>query len=372
MKFIFTCGGTAGHINPALAVAGRLKELMPDSSFLFLGAEGKMEMELVPREGYEIKPLKITNLSRGKSFEAMLHNINTVKNVAASHHEAKKIIRDFKPDAVIGTGGYVCFPVLKAASELHIPTAVHESNAVPGLTTKLLAREVDKIMVGFEDSRQYYPKPEKVTVTGTPVRGEFSRYTKEQAKAELGIPADEKLVLSVWGSLGAGHMNGIMAEFVPMLNGTQSFRLLHAAGKMYYAGIMEKLSETAPDMSQRKAEVREYIFDMPRVMAAADLVMCRAGASTISELTYMGKPVIMVPSPNVTNHHQERNARVLENAGGAKVLLEGQFDAASLLDMVQQLLSDDRQLETMSAAMRSLALPDATDRICRIILDMVK
>ena len=155
MKFILTCGGTAGHINPALAVAGRLKELMPDSQFLFLGAEGKMEMDLVPRAGYEIRPLKITNLSRGKNLDALLHNIATVKNVAVSHHEAKRMIRDFGPDAVIGTGGYVCFPVLKAASELHIPTAVHESNAVPGLTTKLLAREVDRIMVGFEESRQY-------------------------------------------------------------------------------------------------------------------------------------------------------------------------------------------------------------------------
>lgn len=370
MKFIFTCGGTAGHINPAIAVAGRLRELMPDSQFLFLGAEGKMEMELVPREGYEIKPLKITNISRGKSFDALVHNINTLKNVAVSHHEAKAIIKDFEPDAVIGTGGYVCYPVLKAAAELHIPTAVHESNAVPGLTTKMLAKEVDRIMVGFEESRQYYPEPDKVTVTGTPVRGSFANYTKEQAKAELGISPEEKLAVSVWGSLGAGHMNQIMTELIPLLDGKQGFRLLHAAGKMYYGGMMEKLAETAPELPRRKVDVREYIFDMPRVMAAADIVLCRAGASTISELTYMGKPVIMVPSPNVTNHHQERNARVLEAAGGARVLLEGEFDAQSLLDMVEQLLRDEEQLKLMSGAMSSLAVPDATDKICDIILDI--
>ena len=372
MKFILTCGGTAGHINPALAVAGRLKELMPDSQFLFLGAQGKMEMELVPREGYEIKPLSITNLSRGKSLGALSHNIKTVKNVIASYGEAKRIIRDFAPDAVIGTGGYVCFPVLKAAAALHIPTAVHESNAVPGLTTKLLAKSVDRIMVGFEESRQYYPDPEKVAVTGTPVRGEFDLYTKAGAKAELGMAPEEKLVLSVWGSLGAGHMNGIMAQLIPMLDGSQGLRLLHAAGKMYYGELTKKLQDSAPNMAQSKAEVREYIFDMPRVMAAADLVMCRAGASTISELTYMGKPVIMVPSPNVTNHHQERNARVLEKAGGAVVLLEGDFDAKSLLTTVKQLLSQEGRLESMSQAMKSLALPDARDRICGIILDMVK
>lgn len=370
MKFIFTCGGTAGHINPALAVAGRLKELMPDSEFLFLGAEGKMEMDLVPREGYAIKPLKITNLSRGKSFQALTHNIATLKNVVVSYRQAKAIIRDFQPDAVIGTGGYVCYPVLKAASQLHIPTAVHESNAVPGLTTKMLAKLVDRIMVGFEESRQYYPQPEKVIVTGTPVRGQFAAYTKAQAKRELGLAEDEKLVVSVWGSLGAGHMNGIMTELIPLLDGTQGFHLLHGAGKMYYPGVCEKLAETAPDLAARKVDLREYIFDMPRVMAAADLVLCRAGASTISELTYMAKPVIMVPSPNVTNHHQERNARVLEKAGGARVLLEGEFDARSLLDLVRELLADEEKLSAMSAAMGALAVPDATDKICGIVMDI--
>ena len=162
MRFVFTCGGTAGHINPALAVAGRLRELLPDSEFLFLGAEGKMEMQLVPMAGYDIKPLKITNISRGKSLKALMHNIQTVKNVAGATRETKKILKDFKPDVVIGTGGYVCYPVLMAASKLHIPTAVHESNAVPGLTTKMLSAHVDKIMVGFEESRNYYKNPERV------------------------------------------------------------------------------------------------------------------------------------------------------------------------------------------------------------------
>ena len=371
MKFIFTCGGTAGHINPALAVAGRLRELLPDSEMLFIGAEGKMEMELVPREGYEIKPLKITNISRGHSLSAMVHNLETLKNVAVSTHEAKKIIRDFKPDAVIGTGGYVCYPVLMAASELHIPTAVHESNAVPGLTTKQLAGHVDRIMLGLEDSKKYYKQQERVVVTGTPVRGAFACYTKDSAKKELGLPADKPLVVSVWGSLGAGHMNEVMTELIPMLDGNQGFRLLHAAGSRYYAGMAEKLGETAPDMAEHGVELREYIYDMPRVMTAADLVMCRAGASTISELCYMGKPVIIVPSPNVTNNHQEKNARVLEEAGGAKVLLEGEFDAQSLLADVKELLADDEKLKAMSAAMTSLAAEDATERICGIILDTI-
>ena len=174
MKFLFTCGGTAGHINPALAIASRLEELLGHCEILFIGAKGMMETELVPREGYEIREIDITNLSRSLSLEGLVHNARTLKNVAVSIEKAKKIIREFQPDVVIGTGGYVCYPVLTAASRLHIPTVIHESNAIPGLTTKLLARHVDKILVGFEESRSAYPDTDKVYVTGTPVRGSFS------------------------------------------------------------------------------------------------------------------------------------------------------------------------------------------------------
>ena len=370
MRFVLTCGGTAGHINPALAIAGRLRELMPDCEILFIGAEGKMEMELVPREGYKIEALKITNISRGHSLEALRHNLDTLRNVAVSTHEAKRILREFKPDVVIGTGGYVCYPVLTAAHELGIPTAVHESNAVPGLTTKLLAERVDRVMVGFADSREAYHHPEKVEVTGTPVRGEFASYSKALAKRELGLDPDEPLVVSVWGSLGAAHMNKVMGELITLLDARREFRLIHSAGSMYFDGFMEKLEAAMPDFAKFGADVRKYIYDMPRVMAAADLILCRAGASTLSELAYMGKPVIIVPSPNVTNNHQEKNARVLEKAGGAKVFLEGEFDAQSLLDTVRELLGDEGKLNEMSEAMRSLAVPGATDRICDIILSL--
>ncbi len=370
MRFVLTCGGTAGHINPALAIAGRLRELMPDCGILFIGAEGKMEMELVPREGYKIEALKITNISRGHSLEALRHNLDTLRNVAVSTHEAKRILREFKPDVVIGTGGYVCYPVLTAAHKLGIPTAVHESNAVPGLTTKLLAERVDRVMVGFADSKDAYHHPEKVEVTGTPVRGEFASYSKALAKRELGLDPDEPLVVSVWGSLGAAHMNKVMGELITLLDARREFRLIHSAGSMYFDGFMEKLEAAMPDFAKFGADVRKYIYDMPRVMAAADLILCRAGASTLSELAYMGKPVIIVPSPNVTNNHQEKNARVLEKAGGAKVFLEGEFDAQSLLDTVRELLGDEGKLNEMSEAMRSLAVPGATDRICDIILSL--
>ena len=372
MNFLFTCGGTAGHINPALAVAGRLRELMPGCGVLFVGAEGRMETDLVPREGYEIKTVRITNISRGHNLEAIGHNLVTLKNTLSSTREAKAIIREFHPDAAVGTGGYVCYPVLKAAHELGVPTAVHESNAVPGLTTKMLAGSVDAVMVGFEESREFYPDPAKVTVTGTPVRGGFAKYSPAQAKAELGLPADKPLLVSVWGSLGAARMNGIMTDFIALAGKDAGFSLIHSAGSAGYAGMKEALDASAPDCAACGMDVREYIYDMPRVMAAADLVMCRAGASTLAELAYMGKPVILVPSPNVTNNHQEKNARVLEKAGGAKVLLEGEFDAASLLAAVNALLSDPGTLAEMSAAMKSLSVPDAVENITKIVLGICR
>jgi len=370
MNFLFTCGGTAGHINPALAVAGRLRELMPDSRFLFIGVNGKMEMELVPRAGYDIRGLDMTYIVRGHDLHAIAQNLETLRNVARSTREAKKMIREFKPDAVIGTGGYICYPVLKAAHEEHVPTFVHESNAVPGLTTKLLADRVDRVMLGFEESRQYYRRPERVVVTGTPVRGEFDRADREQVRRALGLKDGEKLVVSVWGSLGAEHMNKVMAELMEKLDGSQGFRLIHAAGRLYYPRVSERFRDR--DLQTSGIEIREYIHNMPELMAAADLLLCRAGASTISELSYLGKPVIMVPSPNVTNNHQEKNARVLERAGGAKVLMEGEFDADSLLTLVNELLADERKLSAMGAAMRALAVRDACERIVDIVLETCK
>ena len=372
MKFLFTCGGTAGHINPALAVAGAIKAAKPDSEFLFIGAEGRMETDLVPRAGYEIRTVRITNIHRGFSAEDIKHNLNTLKNVVTSTGEAKKIIREFQPDAVVGTGGYVCYPVLKAAHALGIPTAVHESNAVPGLTTKMLEGSVDAIMVGFEESRANYKHPERVVVTGTPVRGEFLNTDKLAARRALGLPEDKPLVASVWGSLGAGHMNEIMTDFIVRACANPFFGLIHSTGKAWYKKMTETLEREKPGYEKLGMDVREYIYDMPLVMAAADLVMCRAGASTLAELTAMGKPAVLIPSPNVTNNHQEKNARVLSEAGGAKLLLEPEFTADSLLGLVSELLHHPETFEDMSVKMRALGLPDATNRIAGIVLGLAE
>ena len=370
MNYLFTCGGTAGHINPAIAVAGKLRQMDPECGILFVGAKGHMEENLVPREGYDIKTVNITSISRGKNLEALRHNVDTIKNVLTATKDAKEIIHQFQPDIAIGTGGYVCYPVLRAAKELGIPTLVHESNAVPGLTTKMLANQVDCVMVGFEESKQYYKGRNKIVVTGTPVRGEFDRFTKEQAKAELGIPEDKPLVVSVWGSLGASHMNDVMTDLIAEESNNPGYRLIHATGRARYKKVIDALEERNVEYMEKGMDVREYIYDMPRVMAAADLILCRAGASTLAELTYMGKPAILVPSPNVTNNHQEKNARVLEQAGGARVLLEGEFDARSLMETIHEVLSDANQMKEMSQAMYSLAVPDAVDKITNLVLGL--
>lgn len=374
MKFIFTCGGTAGHINPALAVASRLIEEVPGSEVLFIGAEGKMEMSLVPEEGYNIVPINITNVSRSISLSGIKHNLKTLSNVYQSKKKAEQIISDFKPDAVIGTGGYVCYPVIMAAVKLGIPTFIHESNAGPGLTTRLLAKHVDRVMVGVEGCANEYPHPENVVVTGTPVRENFSYNTKESARRELGIADDKPFVLSVWGSLGSGYMNNMMLKMIPLLCEKESsdFIFYHATGSMYYDGFMDSLKENCPDYKVNDIEVSEYIHDMSRLMTACDLVLCRAGASTLSELCFLGKPAILIPSPNVTNNHQEKNARILENNDGAKVMLEGAFDEHVLLNTINELITDKEKLSDMSCNMKKMSHDDAAIQIANVILEIVR
>ncbi len=369
MKFLFTCGGTAGHINPALGVAGRLKKLYPEAEILFIGARGMMETELVPREGYPIRTVEISNLSRSLSLDGFRHNLRTARNVVRSRREAAGILRDFSPDAVIGTGGYVCYPVISAAHKLGIPTLLHESNAVPGLTTRLLSHSVDCVMVGFENAAENYPAGTKVVFTGTPVREEFGSLDRAEARRRLGIPEDRRVVLSVWGSLGSDHMNGIMADFVPLAARRKEFLLIHSAGKRGFAPLCDALAKSGfGDLPLPDADVREYIYDMPAVMAAADLVMCRSGASTIGELAALGKPALLVPSPNVTNRHQEKNALLMADAGAAVMLLEGEFDAEKLWDTTVSLLNDSEKLDAMSGCMKRCGVPDAAARIAEQVL----
>lgn len=371
MRILFTCGGTAGHVNPAVAVARIFQQRHPDCQVLFVGADGGMETRLVPREGYEIRTVTITNFRRSLKPANIAHNLGTLFNIYRSARQAGRILDEFKPDLVVGTGGYASYPIAKQAAKRGIPTAVHESNAVPGLTTKTLARVVDRVMVGFEESRAHYDQPEKVVVTGTPVRGDFYQYDRRQAREVLGITDDRPLLLSYWGSLGARAMNELTAQV--MLTERDKglpFHHIHGAGRDY-AFMLEMLDRENMDVRQGDVQVLEYIYNMPVVMAAADVVLCRAGASTVSELSAIAKPSILVPSPNVTANHQEKNARVLERQGGAVVLLEKDCTPDSLYRTVSDLLADEGRRQQMSAALGANASGDAGEIIYRSLMELM-
>lgn len=372
MNILFTCGGTAGHVNPAVALARIFQQNHPDCNVLFVGADGGMETRLVPKEGYEIRTVTITNFRRSLKPKNIAHNVGTLINMQRSRAQARKILDEFKPDLVVGTGGYASYPVVKQAAKRGIPTAVHESNAVPGLTTKALSKVVDRVMVGFETSRSHYQDPDKVVVTGTPVRGDFFRYTKAEARAQLGLSDDRPLLLSYWGSLGARVMNDRTVDLMALEQAAGTpFHHIHGAGRDYQR-VMDKLDGQGIDARQGDLQVREYIYDMPLVMAAADVVLCRAGASTISELTAIAKPSVLVPSPNVTANHQEKNARVLEEQGAAVLLLEQEADARNLFDTLSELLKDDQRRDTMVRALNAVSAPDASQTIYRTLMELMK
>ena len=372
MNILFTCGGTAGHVNPAVALARMFQERYPGCKVLFVGADGGMENKLVPKEGYEIKSVTITNFHRSFAPADIAHNVGTVINMVKSRKQAQAILDEFKPDLVVGTGGYASYPVVSAAAKRGIPTAVHESNAVPGLTTKGLARVVDRVMVGFEESRAHYDDPSKVVVTGTPVRGDFFRYTREEARAKLGITDERPLLLTYWGSLGAEVMNKKMVDFITKecYEGAP-FRHIHGAGRDY-PWMKEALDKKGLKLGDNGVEIREYIYDMPLVMCAADLVLCRAGASTISEITAIAKPAVLVPSPNVTANHQEKNARVLSERGAAELLLERECAESTLYETATSLLVDRQRRENMSRALKEMGTPDAGEKIFQTLLELMK
>ncbi len=372
MNVIFTCGGTAGHVNPAIALAGLMKSRDSGVNVLFVGSRRGMERTLVEKAGYDFAAIEIDNFRRSFSPASIKHNLHTAVLVVKAPGAAKKLLREFKPDLIVGTGGYASYPMVKYGAKAGIPTAVHESNMVPGLTTKTLEPLVQKVMVGFEACRQYYAHPDKVVVTGTPVRGAFFERTHDEARAALGLTDGRPLVVSFWGSLGASRMNAQMVDFIRAeLAEGQPFHHIHAVGSSGYPAMMEALDAAGVSLQDSAVEVREYIYDMPTVMRAADLVISRGGASTISELTALGVPSIIVPSPYVVNNHQEKNARVLERAGGVRLILEAESTGEKLYGAAIEILGDSSKRAAMGKAMLSLGVPDAAERIYQTVMGLL-
>lgn len=375
MRAIFTCGGTAGHINPALALAKGLQARKPGTEVLFVGAAGEsMESRLVPQAGFELRQVNVNSFRRKLSAEGLRHNLLAAKNIFRSRRQAAAILNEFQPDLVVGTGGFASYPTVREAARRGIPTAIHESNAIPGLTTKRLAPHVDRVMLGIAGPKEVYAHPEKVVVTGTPVRPGFYTRTRKEARAALGLADDRPLVLSCWGSLGAVEMNRRMVEFLALCaeNGCP-FHHIHGTGKWYYDDTVNALGQRGIDLTKcPELTVRPYIDDMALCMAAADVVLCRAGASTISELIALAKPAIVVPSPNVTGDHQTKNAQVLANAGGAVLLPEGACTPQRLYKEVTRLLSSPGERSAMGKAIAGLAPPDATELILNVLMSLAR
>ncbi len=365
MRILMTGGGTAGHINPALAIAAMMREKHTEAEFLFVGAKGRMETRLVPAAGYPLRTVSVRGFQRRLSLKNIGRNILAAVDVVTSSVACARIIKEFKPDIAIGTGGFVSGPVLREAIKQGIPTIVHESNAFPGVTVKLLAKEGATVLLCSEDARKHLPTGAEAIVTGNPLRGDFLTLDKAAARRELGV--DERpLVLSFGGSLGAAHINEAMAGVLARSQKEGRLQHIHGTGQVGYAAMQAMLKEQGVVQGDG-ITVREYIDDMPRCMAAADLVICRCGAMTLSELPAAGKPSILIPSPYVAENHQFHNAMVLVNRQAAVCIEEKDLSADSLWEAIQQLTADPQKLTTMAENVRRAAIWDADERIYRVI-----
>ena len=368
MRVLMTGGGTAGHINPALAIASTIKKNIPNAEIEFVGTPKGLENTLVTKEGYKLHHVNIMGISRSLS----LQNIKAVFLMISSQIEAKKIIKKFKPDIVIGTGGYVCWPALKVASKMGIPTLAHESNARPGLAIKQLQGSLDKILVNFKDSEKYIKNKEKVVHVGNPLRGGFGVIDHDSAKKQLGIDDGKTYVLAFGGSLGAQRINEIAFSYMKNVACERNdifFEL--CTGRGYYSEYSKAFLENGLDKCPNVSMV-EYIHDMHVRMSAADVIICRAGAMTISELAMMQKACFMIPSPNVVDNHQYKNAKVLADADAVVMMEEKDIDDNTFKNTMEELVVNKEKRESLSRNIVQFANLEANKLIYDEIMSLIK
>ena len=372
MKILFAAGGTSGHINPAIAIAGRFKSAFPDAEFLFIGTENSLESRLVPAAGYPFKTMKVSGFSRSLSVKSLVHNIKTVGSLINAGRQAKQIIQEFSPDIAIGTGGYISGPIIRAAAKKGVKTLIHESNAYPGVTTKLLSKIVDVVLLATPKTKDYLPGAKRTEVVGTPVNPDFTNIIKQASRQKLGIAPDRFVVLSVGGSLGAVVFNRAVANAISWEVSQPEIVHIHGYGNRGSAFLPELEALGVDYKNNRNLDLREYISDMPVCMAAADLVVSRCGGSTITELCAAGKASILIPSPNVTENHQFHNGMTLVNAGAALMLEEKDITETALTELIKQFFFDRKKCEIFEKNALSLAVFDTTDRIFEISTELLK
>ena len=363
MRAIMTCGGTGGHIYPAVAIADEIKRREPDSEILFVGSEIGLESKLVPESGYEIKVVTTGWFDR----ENLLNNINMYRAVRKGRRESAAIFRDFRPDVVIGTGGYASVPVMQEAQKERIPTYIHEQNAVPGVANKALEKKVKKLFLGFEEASKSFRYPARHVVSGNPVRREFVEADGAKAREELGFSPADFVVLAFGGSQGAGRINKAMMKVIEKAAAADDVRICLATGEYYYEAVMQELADKGIETGGR-IMIMEYIRDMARYLASSDLVIGRSGALTVAEVTVCGKPAIFIPSPMVTGNHQYFNAKAVADKGGALIVEEKDLDGDALASEVMELKEDPARIREMAAASYACAPLKAVDIICDTVM----
>ncbi|HHX23425.1 MAG TPA: undecaprenyldiphospho-muramoylpentapeptide beta-N-acetylglucosaminyltransferase [Thermoanaerobacterales bacterium] len=367
-KIILAGGGTGGHIYPAIAIANGLKQEFPNSDILFIGTNRGLEKDLVTKAGYPLKTIRVKGFQRKLSFDTFI----SLKELAAGAWDSIKLIRKEKPDIVIGTGGYVAGPIIFFSALMGIPSIIHEQNVSPGVTNRILSRFVDKIAISFPDSMKHFPK-NKTILSGNPVRKEIASGIKEQALKKYGLSSDLPVVLCFGGSQGAKRINEAFLHVIEAVKDKKKFQVIHITGKNHYEKTKNIMSNKGidPDRSGHII-VRPYIYDMQDVYAAADLVISRAGALSVSELNICGKPAILIPLPTAANQHQDYNAKFMENNGAGVVIFEKDLSGEYLLRKIEEIIFDKERLYEMGKASKSLAVTDAVEKIVDEIKKMIE
>lgn len=368
LRFVVAGGGTGGHIYPALAIARGLKERHPDAEVLYVGNARGMEADIVPKEGLPFEGVAGAGLER----KLTLRNLLVLWQTGCGFWQALGTLRSWKPDVVIGTGGYVCGPVLLAAALSRIPTLIHEQNALPGVTNRILARFVDRVTVTFKESIKYFPVSPKVLLTGLPVRPEILRATRQEGMKKLGIGDDRFLLLSFGGSRGARTINKSMVAVIKQFGGDPRLNILHVTGSAGYEEFLGDCSTAGIDLAKTgNVTIISYLYSMQDALATAGLVISRAGAATCAEITALGIPSILIPYPFAAENHQEYNARALEKEGAAFVSLDSELSGELLCSRVAGFLEDRGRLAAMAEASRKMgrtrALEDIIDCVDKLI-----
>ena len=371
MKVIIAAAGTGGHINPGIAIANKIKEKEPDSEIIFIGTERGIENDLVPRAGYKLKTVDAYGISKKISVKTIKNNIKTIKGFS----QAKKIIKEFRPDIVIGTGGYICGGAITAAHKLGIPTLIHESNAYPGKATKFLEKKLDKILLGFKDAEKFFDDKTKLVVTGNPTKVKEEKISEEEKRKilqELGLTTTLPTILVFGGSQGAKAINDAM---IPLIKEKKNdkYQIIWSVGPKQYDIIKEEFLKDDIDIDKIKnTKIVPYIYNMSEIMNSIDVIVSRSGAMTITEISLVGKPAIFIPLPSMSANRQVDNAKVLEKLGAAKIILNEEVNSKNLSNTIDKLLQNPEELKQMGKRAKQIATYNVEEKIYDEIKKVVK